>query len=455
MKKLISFLLLITCGWLQSQDLGELQINPLLVDQQFVVIKDAQNLRPFFNSLKDLESGKRSQLTIVQIGDSHVQGPYFPQAIRDSLQERYGNAGRGFTFPYRVAQTNGSTDVKYKSNSEWTAVRNVKSNGSDNVGLSGIYLSTTDDNFILQIDLPNDFAQQDFIQIISPTPDAFKLSTSTDNNVVRTVDATTSYKVKSGDNLGAIAGKFNSSVSKIQRANGLRSTRINIGQSLKIPTGKKQTTIKESSFTDVQRLPNADFPLPKNEKTLYLRASKKQKQYILDGINFKKRSDGIYYHAIGVNGAKYSDYTKFDRFFEQLKQLKPDLIIVSLGTNESFYDTYDEETLKKDLDAFNRKLIVNNIAAPVVATSPPPSMKSRKYINDAATAYSYEMGVFANLNSWAFFDLHSATRSSNAMPDWYTANLTSRDKIHFNRTGYELQAHLFVQSLINAYDDSQ
>jgi len=44
------------------------------------------------------------------------------------------------------------------------------------------------------------------------------------------------YKVKSGDSLSTIAAKYHTSVSKIKKANGLRSDLIRIGQVLKIPT---------------------------------------------------------------------------------------------------------------------------------------------------------------------------------------------------------------------------
>ena len=44
------------------------------------------------------------------------------------------------------------------------------------------------------------------------------------------------YKVKSGDSLSTIAVKYHSTVSKIKKANGLRSDMIRIGQVLKIPT---------------------------------------------------------------------------------------------------------------------------------------------------------------------------------------------------------------------------
>ena len=53
------------------------------------------------------------------------------------------------------------------------------------------------------------------------------------------------HKVKRGDTLGKIAGKYGTSVSKIKRANGLRSSTIRIGQSLKIP-GRSAPTYASS-----------------------------------------------------------------------------------------------------------------------------------------------------------------------------------------------------------------
>jgi len=43
------------------------------------------------------------------------------------------------------------------------------------------------------------------------------------------------HTVRKGDTLSGIASKYRSSVSKIQRANGLRGTVIRIGQRLKVP----------------------------------------------------------------------------------------------------------------------------------------------------------------------------------------------------------------------------
>ncbi|WP_124979184.1 LysM peptidoglycan-binding domain-containing protein [Nonlabens xiamenensis] len=449
------WLLLCISSWCHAQPIEEIQLNPLLVDRSFQHIQNPEVLRSFFNELALLRSGKKKKLNVVQIGDSHVQGPYFPQYIRQGLQGEFGNAGRGFVFPYRVAQTNGAVDVKFKASGNWDAVRNVKSDGSHNIGLSGISLETTDQDFLLQMNI-SDEIEVTQIKLITEHPERFVVSTSKGNNVLRKVASTQNYTIQSGDYLGRIASKFNTSVKEIQRANAMTSTRIKAGQQLKIPQAKKQTqAVSKQSFIDLERLETGVFTIPSGSKELYIRPAQPASSYTLDGILIDNGQPGIEFHAIGVNGTKFADYNKFPRFFDQLSQLEPDLILISLGTNESFYHNYSEEQLKRDMDQFNRHMISRGLTGSVLLTSPPPSMKQRKKINSKATAYAYEMGVFANLNSWAFYDLHAVSRSSDAMPDWYEAGLTSTDKIHFLEKGYQLQASLLVEALIKAYKQQQ
>ncbi|WP_298952096.1 LysM peptidoglycan-binding domain-containing protein [uncultured Nonlabens sp.] len=436
-----------------AQNVEDLQINPLLIDRSFQEIKNPLVLNDFFKKVEELENGTRSQVTVVQIGDSHVQGPYFPQFIRQGLQNKLGNAGRGFVFPYRVAGTNGAIDVKFKANGDWTAVRNVKSKGNDNVGLSGINLETTDSNFIMEVDLDKSIETVTEVTIASPHPERFKLSTSDQSNLIKRVTNTKTYKVKPGDYLGKIAAKFHTSVKKIQRANGMKNVNLRAGQSLKIPgTTSTNKVSANTNFKDLTSIDGITYQIPAGTQQLYLRAARKESKYVLDGLLLSTGKSGVHFHGIGVNGTKFSDYNKFPRFFDQLAAINPDLIIISLGANESFYDTYTEEKLKSDMDIFNREMIKRGMTGSVLLTSPPPSMKKRKRINSTATVYAYEMGVFANLNSWAFYDLHSVSRTSTAMPDWYAAKLTSSDRIHFIKPGYQLQAQLLVESIFNSYD---
>ena len=63
-----------------------------------------------------------------------------------------------------------------------------------------------------------------------------------------TANATVYYKVKRGDTLGKIAKKFHVSVSEIKKANGIRGSRIYVGQKLKIPVknSKRERTKTEN-----------------------------------------------------------------------------------------------------------------------------------------------------------------------------------------------------------------
>lgn len=67
----------------------------------------------------------------------------------------------------------------------------------------------------------------------------------TNNNTQPSTNATTSYdyhKVSSGETLGTIASRYGTSVAEIQRINGLRSTKIYIGQRLKVKKGRTSHT---------------------------------------------------------------------------------------------------------------------------------------------------------------------------------------------------------------------
>jgi LysM repeat protein len=69
---------------------------------------------------------------------------------------------------------------------------------------------------------------------------AIPASSGTTANVAPTMDATSgseSYTVKSGDTLTKIAKQYNTTVKAIESANNLTTTRITVGQKLKIPVG--------------------------------------------------------------------------------------------------------------------------------------------------------------------------------------------------------------------------
>ncbi len=428
-----------------------------LLSLEHHIIQNDSALTPIKALLNKAEQPARV-INIVHIGDSHVQGAVFPDAIRTALQKTYGNAGRGFIFPYRVAGTNGDSQVRFSSANTWRNVRNVKSEGSDNIGLSGILLETKDADFVLRLSVDSSLVEQEYLHILSPSAQSFLVSKTIPVRALRAAAAKSTYKnvyykVKNGDNLSTIAQKHKTTVTQLKTLNNLRKTLIKAGQTIVV----KQQTIPVPAIpeknTEIHKPESlaknsaGDYILGADNKPLYVSAALDQECYQIDGFVLKNNNAGIRYHAIGVNGAQFKDYSLFPRFFEQLAALQPDLIIVSLGTNESFSQDLTAQAFFNMLQDFNNQLQKQQILAPVLATSPPPSFKNRKTANESATSLSLVLKEKAADLGWAFYDLHQVMGSSTNMRLLNNHNLTASDLVHYNVDGYQLMGSLIADIL--------
>src|SRR5690625_7640659 len=76
-------------------------------------------LHGFFEDLHTLYSTDSGKVRITQIGDSHTQVGIFQGIARKKLQYIFGNAGLGFTFPHRLARSNGISELRYTSSIPW------------------------------------------------------------------------------------------------------------------------------------------------------------------------------------------------------------------------------------------------------------------------------------------------------------------------------------------------
>ncbi|MGE7773766.1 GDSL-type esterase/lipase family protein [Chitinophaga sp. NPDC101104] len=89
----------------------------------------------------ELLDTSNNAVRILQLGDSHVQGGFLPDAVRMVLQDKFGFAGRGFVFPYNLAGTNGPEGYKWSSNASWNRERMVDRNLAEWPGPGGIMLT--------------------------------------------------------------------------------------------------------------------------------------------------------------------------------------------------------------------------------------------------------------------------------------------------------------------------
>lgn len=338
-------------------------------------------LVPFYRKLLELRSGLRDRVSIYQLGDSHIQSGYFPGTVRSSLQEHFGNAGRGLVFPLRLAGTNQPDDYKVSSGSGFGRDSSPK-------GISGYNLS---------------MGSKASLQI-------------------------------STNNFFGIDSKFNSLSALTDAGAGELCVSIPDAQSMELQLGG----YKYSSLSWKKPVSSASLSIEGESSNLY-------------GLMLETRQPGLIYHSAGINGAGFYNLGDSSRLFEQLKLLNPDLIVISLGTNDA-QGNYRNNVFEANLSRFMKLLRTYCPDIPVVFTLPPDSHKRGKHNSDLARVEKVIMD-YAGDNNCAWWELSKLMGGKNSVQKWRKEQMAAKDLLHYTPKGYMLQGYLFYQALVKAYKE--
>jgi lysophospholipase L1-like esterase len=183
---------------------------------------------------------------------------------------------------------------------------------------------------------------------------------------------------------------------------------------------------------------------------IYLIPALEQTDFALNGLVLENNSSGIIYHTIGVNGAKCSDFNKFPMFFEQLKTLTPDLIIISLGTNESF-DKLVTADYYLQLQVMLDAIVAQHPEVSFLITTPPPSQFKRKFPNTFVAEYTKEILAQAEVKHYAVWDLFTHFGGLFGIHQMAKEGLIGGDKVHYTKAGYEKQGQLLTEAFLQAF----
>ncbi len=366
---------------------------------------DSMTMYFFYKKLYELQDTKKGRVDIVHIGDSHIQADHFSGIIRQKLQLRFGNAGRGLVFPYRAAKSNEPLSYKTTTNVIWDAKRNVFYEKPLPIGVSGFTIETADSA------------------------------------------AEINLTVKDQQGLGYAFTKFT-----LFQEKGLQNYDITICDEFNCERGLfKSVDTSNNSFISELKF---DKPIRqiilRNKSTDTLK-----KRTRIYGMLLENDSSGILYNMIGVNGAEYQHYSKSKYFTQQLSYLNADLVILSMGTNEAFAADFDKVLFYHHIDTLVTSIRAVCPNATLLLTTPADSFRRSKKgrvknpdMQEArATIINYCLQH--NLPYW---DLYEIMGGYGAMAKWFTAQLSAKDKVHFNAKGYQIQGNLFYQALMNSYE---
>ena len=381
------------------------------------VIQDNQHaLDPIFRLLDSLRSGKDTVLTIVHLGDSHLQAGYNTGKIMRLMQHDFGNAGRGWISPLKLSKTNEPDDYFIRSeNNSWVSGRITQSAPKCLIGPGGIGIQTNLHNVNLDVSIaPNNGMGYSFNKaILYRHPQAAFLQPSDpDHRMVALKGADTTDPALVADTFCL--------------------PKLTDVLSLKGAADKVDSTNTGSSDAFMN--------------TFY-------------GLSLTNGNPGVLYHSIGVNGALYENYTK-ESYVRQLALLKPTLLIISLGTNESFGRNFNKADFEKQIDRFVTMLKTYMPETTLMLTTPAECYKrtrvkkKRVYVRNTRTEQVAQTIVnYAREKGIACWDLFSATGADGSCKSWYKAGLFGKDRVHFTVEGYKEQGTLFYKAFIKKYNN--
>lgn len=169
----------------------------------------------------------------------------------------------------------------------------------------------------------------------------------------------------------------------------------------------------------------------------------------------------IHYTDMGVNGATCLTFTHPARI-EAIAELKPELLILSFGTNESHNRRYNAAIHYHQIDELVTLLQARMPGVPILLTTPPgqyesfrQSRRRRTYtVNPRTPAAVRTIRQYAQEKQLALWDVYTFLGGKeNAAKNWWNAGLMRPDHIHFMPEGYVLQGELLYEALINAYNN--
>ena len=192
-------------------------------------------------------------------------------------------------------------------------------------------------------------------------------------------------------------------------------------------------------------------------------------QYIGAAESNPENGEGMTFHYFGKNGAT-SQHFRTDSYMQKFATEEPDLIILSLGTNEAHGMGYREDLHKSQLDQFFELLRKACPDAVILLTTPPGDYLTRSFVDYRQTSRSHRkvrhvrrskqqqtrlmhyqlVQNLATLHQSLLQELYICGGEEAALRNWVSGNYMRPDRIHFHPQGYTLHGKLLAEALVQA-----
>ncbi len=398
-------------------DQADIRENPIEEAPPTTLVTSNYRAYPFLNLSKNhialngadwtelrnrFDASDDTVISVVHIGDSHIQAEGSTSRTRELLQRRYGNAGRGLIIPFKLAGTNQPLDYSIVSTSKFTTAKAIKQPWPMEMGFTGIALEPQSNSYEFTIG----------VEQRSETP--------VDFDIVRMYLHGKPPTLKSVIAPGGARTMYN---------------QFAVGDTITVFLYEPQERI-----------------------TLYFESNGPCQVY---GFELQNQMTGLTYHAIGNNGATYNIYNSIPNFGRDLRSLFPHLIIISLGTNEAFGKVTDEAFYAM-VGRLVQDIRTNNPEAKLLLTTPAECQRSKTVRTGKGKrrrrvkTYSVNSNVerlrnvilrYGTDHQIPTYDWYAVAGGSGSSDKWIKNQLMKTDRIHNTWAGYALQGSLLYDAL--------
>ncbi|MBI1306497.1 MAG: hypothetical protein GC181_07780 [Bacteroidetes bacterium] len=378
--------------------LSEQTASVVLYDEN--IIQNGQALNNFYNQIDLYIANHKDRIVITHIGDSHIQADYLTQETRILFQKTFGNAGRGYIFPYRMIRSNGPVNLGTQYGGTWESCRSVLLSNDCNFGICGITATTFDSAAYFRID-PNSYVDMNY------EFDRVKL-----------------FHYQSPHSFDIALRKSDSSV-------------------LDYDIQPRGETVSEIYFAEMQ-------------DSLWFTFNNQgpQKYFQFFGMSLENGRRGVLYNAIGQNGAFVKSYLRNTYFEEEMKALESDMVVVSLGTNDGYMS---EGMFCKACFTENYRELLNRIrrANPdvtILLTTPGDFYIRQRNHNSNIEKMNEAIYELAREFKAGVWDFNKVMGGDYSIKKWKSNGLAQNDLVHFTETGYQLQGRLLYEAIMNGFE---
>ena len=276
-------------------------------------IQEKQHLNLFYNKL----NLNKEPIKILHLGDSHVMIGHFTNEIRRIFDSAFGIISYGWTFPnqignYNTLYTNSKLNVGKRSFNNNLYKESYFKNGI--AGQSIQLLDTINEVEFSLKNVPSKFQYFNAINILYQS----------DSNVMLTVYAFDTTDIK------------------------------------------KDSVIKKpfltNYYTQKERL--SIFTLNDNYNKIKIYVNKKDTSSLFNLLGIylgnNNLNKGIIYNSLGVGGSNLNSIVNNNSLLVgEISNYQPDLIILSFGSNDAYYKSFDEKEYKNKIESFINIVTLN------------------------------------------------------------------------------------------------